>query len=168
MNRQLILEAARQLLLEAAVNCKLKFVELKSNDITNDNKYVKQYIKLYQDKFHTNLKLSEAKKFIEKDHVVLALCDDDVVGFIRYGERSDDKYAEYFNVRRYTSLSDLASKMPGTGKQLIRYMFKHAQAPYITVPWTDDLIKYYQKFGFKKSKPASSRKLPSVLMIKLR
>ena len=142
----------------------LSIIEL--ND-SNSDKYTKQYIKLYKKKFKINLSENEAKKFYKEDIVELILNKNKVVAFVKYGERSNDEYAKFFKIKKYLSLSDLASNYHNAGKILTKRIIRKAKKlkiPVITIPWHDDLISYYEKLGFKTYKP-ENKKLPKVVMI---
>jgi len=142
----------------------LSIIELNDSNI---NKYIRQFITLYKKKFKINLSENEAKEFYKNDTVELILNKDKVVAFVRYGERSNDEYAKFFKVKKYLSLSDLASDYHNAGKILVRRVIRKAKKLKLHVildPWNDDLIPYYEKLGFKAYKP-ENKKLPKVIMI---
>jgi len=80
-----------------------------------------------------------------------------------------EKYTNFFKIKKAIMLSDIAAhpKHKGYGANLLRYVLgqsKQKKLPIITSPWKNDLIPYYEHFGFKPYYP-KDKKLPSVIMM---
>jgi hypothetical protein len=154
-----------KLLEEAAIN--LKIVK-----ITEDNfkEYFPLYKKIYETQFKTKINLTDFKKWLKTSHMIILPISKNEGAFARCKLLKNDKYTDFFKVKQAIMLSDFAAypNHKGYGTHLLRYIIersKQKKLPIITVPWKDNLIPYYEHFGFKTYHP-KDKKLPSVIMIR--
>ena len=157
-----------ELLLESSNLLKDSKVKLSKD---NSSKYFKDLRYIYEKQFKTKLNPRDLSRWLNRrDFIYLYFKKDKPVGYIRIHEvigKEQDKYKikEIPPFKKLYYLSDLASTQKGYGSKMLKEMFNEFNGSFITSPWHDDLIPYYEKFGFKTYKPRQ-KNLPSVIQFK--
>lgn len=146
------------------MNCKIEAVNIENYKIFYP------YIKgIYEHSFGVKLHLSDVKTFLDKGSTILLYTREDrVVGYIRY-RTPDNTYdiekatGQKIPREETIALSDLASRERGCGTIMMNDMISTVHKFIITTPWTDSLIQYYKKFGFRSYYP-NNTSYPKVTM----
>ena len=148
---------------------KLIFKLIKTKDDISKNEMF-GLSKIYLDSFGDTLDDETFSKWMtNNDDVMICKKGENVVGYYRGAVfNTNMRYGELYGKPVY-SLSDLASSEKGVGKKLVNKSFDRGIELgvniFITVPWKESLIKYYESFGFAVTDIAKGNKqYPSLVM----
>jgi len=120
--------------------------------------------------------------FIERlhdgDKLTVVLKNGKPVAYLRWfiysgliNKKKREKMSKYLDLLKkddFIFLAELASDEKGMGKFIMEYFLMYIKGlglPIVTVPKTDDLISYYEQFGFTVVRP-NNEKFPNVIMVK--
>ena len=136
--------------------------------MSNISEYREEIKRLYLHVFKSNLSNKDINRFIA-DNFLIYVDADKIVGIIRYkyinGE--DEKYNRLFGISNAIFLSDMLSVKKGVGARMVNDLLSLDDTDrieaFITIPWKNELIEYYNKFGFKELNP-NDRRYPTSVM----
>jgi len=138
---------------------------------SNFNEFFPLYKFIYEKQFKIKLNADDMKKWLKNSHMFILPISNREGAFIRCKKlMAPNKYLEIEKLKIAGFISDLAAYPSGHGYGDVLMKFainkaKNQNIPLITVPWKDDLIKFYEKYGFKTYYP-KNKKLPKVIQIK--